>query len=156
MTYLSDALDRITAMEKEVIPGSDAVKVFIYAQESFPYWTNRVGAFQIVLDSQDLQVITFQILMRLVIGHMTEGYTGELEETLQTTYIPQILTYFAQHVGLQCLSFPGQMQYLDPRGVMILNGTGLAVFQQGGIGSNQIGAEFSLEVPIKEFIVQAY
>jgi len=155
-TYLEDALLRIVAMEKEVIPGCDAVPYFIYTQESYPYWTNRVGAIATSTDSEDEAKRVYQIIMRLVIGHRTEGYTGELEVTLQSTYIPQILTYFSQRLRLQCVAFPDIMRYIAPEGAFIPNATGLAVLAVGGIGVEEIGAEFSLELPIEEQILQAF
>lgn len=157
MTTLSDALGRIVHMELEITgTGSDAKPVFFYVQESFPYWTNRVGPYTRSLDSQEFFITTYSIILRLVIGHLTEGYDGALEATLQTTYIPQTLTYFAKRIRLQNLTDTTPMVDLDPRGVLITGGTGLTVFQDSGIGVQQIGTEFTLEVPIEEQIAQAY
>lgn len=155
-TYLSDGLARIVAMQKEIITTSDAKPFFFYAQESFPYWTNRVGNVSVELQSQDFYIYTHHIVMRLVIGHKTEGYTGDLEQTLQTTYIPQTLEYFAGRIRLQSASYPGIMTDIDPRGAIMLNCTGLATFQDGGIGVEQIGSEFTLEMPIQRYIEQVY
>jgi hypothetical protein len=157
MTTLSDALSRIVHMELEITgASSDAKLFFFYSQEAFPYWTNRVGPFTRALDSQEFYVTTYSIILRLVIGHLSEGYDGALETTLQTVYIPQTLDYFSARTRLQNLTDTTPMVDIDPRGILITGGTGLSVFEDSGIGVQQIGTEFTLELPIEEQIAQAF
>lgn len=155
-TTLEDALNRIVALQKEVIAGCDAYPVYFWAQEAFPYWTNRVGATPHELDSQEFHIYTYTITMRLVIGHIGSDYKQALEFSLYTTYIPQTFDYFSQRIQLQSAAYPLQMDYLDPRGIIIRNCTGLAIFADTGIGVQQVGAEFSLELPIKVQLQQVY
>lgn len=155
MTYLSDGLTRIVAMQKEAVSGSNAVPVFFWEQSNFPYWTNRIGPITNELDSQEVRIRTHQIVMRLVIGHLTEGYDTILEQQL-STYIPNIMGYFDSRIYLNSAAYPLQMDDLDARGALLTDCTGLQIFEQGGVGSQQIGVEFTLELPFKVYITQAY
>lgn len=156
-TNLEDALNRIVAMEKEIIAGCDAYPIYFWAQEGpFPYWTNRIGLTTHELDSQEEHIYTYTVTMRCVIGHLGENYEQTLEFSLYTTYIPQTFDYFSRRIQLQSAAYPAQMVDLDPRGVIIRNCTGLAIFADTGIGVQQVGAEFNLELPIKVFLQQAY
>lgn len=156
-TNLEDALDRITALQKEIIPGCNAEKVYFYKQSGpFPYWTNRIGITTHELDSQEEHIYTYTVTMRVIIGHLGESYDKALELSLYQTYIPQTFDYFAKRFQLQSVAYPAQMVDLDPRGVLITNCTGLAIFSDSGIGVQQVGAEFNLALPIKVFLQQAY
>lgn len=156
-TNLEDALNRITALQQEIISGAYAAKVYFYKQSGpFPYWTNRIGLTPHELDSQDGHIYTYTVTMRLVIGHLGESYDQALEFSLYTTYIPQTFDYFARRIQLQSAAYPAQMTDLDPRGVLITNCTGLAIFSDSGIGVQQVGAEFTMALPIKVFLQQAY
>lgn len=156
MSNVSDGLDRIVASQKEIITGCDAYPVYFWTQEAFPYWTNRLGTTTHELDSQIEHIFNYTVTMRLVIGHLSEGYKQELEDKLYTTYIPDTFAYFSQRIQLQNLTFTGQMVDLDPRGVFIRHCTGLAIFDNTGIGVQQVGAEFTLELPIKTQLFQVY
>lgn len=156
MSNVSDALDRIVASQKEIISGCDAYPVYFWQQETFPYWTNRLGAITHEIDSQLEHIFNYTVTMRLVIGHLSEGYKGEREDELYTTYIPDTLAYFSQRIQLQNASYPTQMVDLDPRGVFVRLGTGLAIFDNTGIGVQQVGAEFTLDLPIKVQLFQVY
>lgn len=131
-----------------------AVPYFIYSQDTFPYFTNRDGAGTSTSDeSEEFDLDTYTVIMRLIIGHVTEGYIGDLETTLHT-YIPTVKTYFNSRVSLQSVAYPEAL--VGIRYARIINWTGLRVWQTAGIQSLQMGTEFTLHCELDEQIVQVY
>lgn len=51
-------LARLVLMQMDVVPGSDAVPVFFYAQEAPIFWVNRIVNVSIQLESEQLQINT--------------------------------------------------------------------------------------------------
>lgn len=152
------ALDRIVLMQKEVMTDlgqtADAVPYFYHVQGAWPYWTNRVGDIQISDDgSEDFDRDTYTIVMRLIIGHLTEGYHGELEADLYA-WIPAIKTYFNEREGLQSDTMTTWLDGLIRARVTSI--TGFRIFQDAGISTNQIGTEFNLTCQFDETIIKAY
>lgn len=155
---ITSALLRIAAMQIEVMSDlgvtADAVPYFYHVQESFPYWTNRVGDILVADDgSEDFDRDTYTFIMRLVIGHVTEGYRGEVEARLYD-YIPEIKTYFNAREGLECDAYTTWLNGLIR--ARISNISGFRIFQDAGISANQVGTEFTLTALFDETIVQAY
>jgi len=151
-SYLHDALDRIAAMQKEALntitAGKvDAVPYWPYQQESFPYFTNRLGSVTYEQVGQDLTQAPYVVLMRLVIAHLTEGYKGEPQDRVYD-YIPEIETYFWRQHNLTTTggSYTARPPYLS-QAIFIASHTGLVVFQNAGTFANQVGVEFTLETP---------
>jgi len=152
---------RVVALEKEamatVLPAEktcNAVPYFIYSQDSYPYFTNRDGAgVSVNDDTEEFDHDTYTVIMRLIIGHVTEGYVGELETTLHT-YIPTVKTYINSRGGLQSTAYPEAL--VGIRYARIINWTGLRVWQTAGISVLQMGTEFTLHCELDEQIIQAY
>ena len=146
-TDLEDMLTRLTDMQKDVIPFSDAVPVATYAQEATDYWTNRITGFSVEEDSQDLQIITYTIDMTLVLATTTEGYElGGLK--MPSTVIPTVLLYFGQRRQLKRTSADASVTNLYPRGAMITQGLVDEGAQQSGIGQQMVVATFTIAVPM--------
>lgn len=155
---ITSALTRIVAMQKEIMSDlgvtADAVPYFYHVQESFPYWTNRVGDIQIADDgSEDFDRDTYTFIMRLVIGHVTEGYRGEVEARLYD-YIPEVKYFFNAREGLQSDADTTWLNSLIR--ARVSSCTGFRIFQDAGISANQVGTEFTLTCLFDETIVQAY
>lgn len=152
-------MDRVAALEEEALfvmtPSVDANAVdrFFHVQPTYPYFTNRLGQITVDDDGEDYDVYTVNVQMRLLIGQMTEGYDGEVENRLQL-YIPQIITYFNERELLQSTTFTSALD--DLVRARIVACTGFAVFQNSGVGTQLVGAEFTLQCQLNEQIIQAY
>jgi hypothetical protein len=155
-------MDRVAALEIEALAAltptvdANAVDRFFHVQATYPFFVNRLGAITVDDDSEDLDVYVVNVQMRLLIGKITEGYEGEVENRLQV-YIPQIITYFNERELLQSMTYADALDDISPSGVCrIVACTGFAVFQQSGVGTSLVGAEFTLRCELKESIEQVY
>lgn len=155
---MQELMDRVAALEIEALNSIsvavDAVDRFFYTQGSYPYFVNRLGTIAVDDDGEDLDVYVVEVRMRLIIGHLTEGYDGEIENVLQQ-YIPVVIEWFNERELLQSAAYPLALDDLDG-GARVTGCLGFAVFQQSGIGTAQVGTEFTLRCPFREYIEQAY
>lgn len=158
----AELIDRVVALEKEALAAltptviADAADHFFYVQGSYPYFVNRLGAIIVDDDSEEFDTYAYEVIMRLVMGHTTEGsqgYDGEPDARLQA-YIPQIITYFNQRELLQSAAYPAALD--DLVRARVSGCRGFTVFQQSGVGSGIIGTEFTLSVFFEEEITQTY
>jgi hypothetical protein len=139
---------------------ADAKPYAIHSQEGFPYFTNRIAASPVTPDggvSEEFDVNQPLVIMRLVVGHVTEGYKGQPEGKLYE-WGPVIKTYFQSRMWLQTVStgaYPARMANLraDSR---ITDTGGFRIFDNSGIGVSQVGREFQLQCYFDEFITQVY
>lgn len=161
MSYLNELLARVVMLEKEAMAAlsinADAVPYFNYAGSAFPYFTNRIADIPITNDgSEDIDFNNPVVIMRFVIGHVTEGYKGEIESKLYT-YLPPIKTYLQRRTNwLQCATAPYNNRMENLQSARISNNGGLRIFQNEGINSSQIGAELQLTCTFDEYIEQIY
>lgn len=147
-TDLSAMLDRLVLMQKAVMPGSDAVPVSFYSQEGLPFWTNKIDSVVIELDSQDIQVLTYRIRMRQVLAFVTEGWDQEAEGYI-ATWLPTVTLYFGQRRQLRRTSADSDVINLDPRGALLTDVNAVdGDMQNSGIGANQFGLDYYIEVPM--------
>ena len=152
-------MDRVAALETEALATlspsvqADAVDRFFHVQATYPFFVNRLGAMTIDGDSEDLDLYVVNVQMRLLIGKLTEGYEGEVENRLQL-YIPQVITYMNERELLQSTTYPDALD--DITRARVVACTGFAVFQQSGVQASLVGAEFTLRVELEEAITQAY
>ena len=143
---LQNAIDRyveleIAAMAVLTTPvTANAVDHFTYVQDVFPYWTNRPGRITVPIREEDLDYPTYSVISRLVIGHATEGYSGDLENSLQL-WIPPLIRYFNARPTLvtatQAAGLPNLLH------AQVTDCTGLAILQNFGSIGSQIGCEFT-------------
>jgi len=132
----------------------DAKAYFNHTQEDFPYWTNRIGPITTESEIEDFEDDTYTFIMRLVIGHLTEGYDGEVEVNLDT-WIPVIIKYFNEREWLNTeTTYPDATQFLML--ARITSCTGLRYFLSSGIADTQVGTEFTLTCEFTEDLTQAY
>lgn len=161
---IPEAFARIVAMCKDVMTElsetADAYPYFNHFQEAFPYFTMRVGATTFGDDgSEDFDEDTYPIIIRLVIGHITEGYSGEREADL-ITWIPYIKTYFHEREGLQhetnSTTYDETAWLRDLVRARMTDSTGLRIFQNAGTSTLQIGVEFTVTCEFNETINPEY
>lgn len=153
---LQQAIDRIAELEiaamaamSTPVTGVNAADHFTYVQSVFPYWTNRPGRITFLDTEEDLDYPIYTVISRLVIGHATEGYTGDLENALQL-WIPQIITYFNARPTLVTATYSsGMANMLHAR---ISGCTGLAILHNYGSIGSQVGCEFTHELQFVEEI----
>ena len=162
MTILAqELLLRVRDLEIEALAAlstpktADAVEYFYHFQEEFPYFTNRIGGLDVGADSEDLDIYTYQVIMRLVIEHLTADYVGATESSLQL-YIPQVVNYFNSRQWLQTTSGSYDTAMLSLREARITNVTGYRIFTDAGISAQQVGTEFVLSCQFVEEITQVF
>jgi hypothetical protein len=140
-------LERLRDMQTDVVAGADAVSVSFYAQEGTPYWTNTVTGFTVELESENLQIITYHIVMRLVLATTTEGFATEAEQKLHL-WLPTLTAYFSRRRQLKRTALDGAIAFLHPRGAMITGGQVRDDIQNSGIGQSMFGIDLDLDVPM--------
>jgi hypothetical protein len=153
----NNLLERVAALQIEaaafISVTTEAKPFFIHTQEAFPYFVNRISNDDVTFDSEDFDRDTETVIMRLVIGHITEGYEGQPESVLYNL-LPAIKLYFNQHELLQSAAYPTAMVgLLEAR---VGSHTGFRIFQNTGISANQVGSEITLTCQLDETISQAY
>lgn len=155
--YLALAMTRVAAMVKEAMTARYsnviAQPFLFYAQEAFPYCTVGLGEDMPTSDSELLSARVYAITARWIIGHKAEGVSGDLERRLYTD-IPTIENFFEQHIQLTCAAHPLPLDDLAPVGITINVSRGLTVFENSGIGVEQIGTEFRINTPFNITIDQ--
>lgn len=153
-------MDRVAALETEAMAvlstpvTAEATDHFFYVQGSTPYFVNRLGEIVVEGDSEDFDLYTYDVVMRLIIGQITQGYQGEPENQLQT-YIPQIIRYFNERELLQSVTYPTGLDNLHRARVVACSG--LQVFRHTGATETlQVGTEWTLRCDFEEMIEQQY
>lgn len=155
MSYLEETFLRIVAMQKECINtangapyNADAVPYFFYWQEDFPYWANRLQpGTPDEYYTEDYTRETYTIIMRYVVGHLTQGQVGSVESLLWVD-IPIIQAYFRARIGLTSATYTAFMDKLDAQNTTFNGLVREGVFHDAGIEPLQIACEFSITVPI--------
>jgi hypothetical protein len=156
---LSGAIDRMVELEIEALAAlstpvtADAKPYFYHTQESYPYWTNRVGPVSFDDDEEDFDEPTYTITSRLVIAHATADYKGQNEVKLKL-WIPQIITYFHARPRLGTATLNRGLNSLIH--ARIGGCTGFRIFQTAGIQPLQVGCEFTHLLQFSETIDLAY
>lgn len=148
---VNELLARCVEIEKAALAAlspavaADAVPYFIHVQESFPYFTNRIGNIEIGFDSNEMDRDTYTVVIRLVVAHVTTGFKGAVETDLYT-YIPAIITAFNKNEGLQSAAYTTAMtDLIEGENDRVISCTGFRVLEDGGLqGVKQVCAEFIL------------
>ena len=156
---LDAAIDRVVELEIEALNAlstpvpSDAKPYFFHWQEEFPYWTNRLGTMTQGEQDEEFDEPEYTLVMRLVIGHLTQDYDGFNEDKLKQ-WIPHICTYFSQRRWLQtATTSAGLSNLVEAR---ITGCTGFRVLQSVGLPGIQLGCEFNLRCRFVEQIDLTY
>jgi hypothetical protein len=147
---LNELLARCVEVEKEAILAAfstqiDAIPFFVYQQESFPYFTHRIAGDEIGSEGNEIDRDSYTVIIREVIGHITQGYMGEVE-TLLYEHIPVIKTAFNTNEGLTSAVYPDDMEALiEGDTARMLSHSGFRIFQDSGlIGVTQVGVDYVL------------
>lgn len=156
---LQDALERLAAIEVEALAGltppidADAKPFSIWSQEAFPYFTHRTGGITVEPDSQDIDLYEVEVVARLVIGHVTEGYRGQSDERLNT-WIPVIMNAINARELLQSAAYPVALVGLI--GARCTFCTGQRVIETAGVQARQVGTEFTIVLQFADGLTQEY
>lgn len=132
---------RINQLEELAVPQSSAYPMFWYSQDVFPYWINRVGPGDFEVSGTRNSLDIYKVIARLVIGHLTEGYDGELEETLWS-HIPRVLQTFRERPFLQSPKYSSAQKGLESVGVTLSQG--YDIFRD--TPDLHIGCEFTIDL----------
>lgn len=161
-SYLTDLIARACAIEVEAFAtlsppvDVDAKPRFYYTQEAYPYLTHRISAMPIDhSDSNESEQFPQpRLTIRCVVGHITAGYKGENEDKLYT-WIPLLISYFADRKWFQSAALPSKPDYLiyseviDAGGFRAFDNTGFA-------GVIQVGFEITIACTFTDYIEQVY
>ncbi|MCZ7543209.1 MAG: hypothetical protein M5R40_06570 [Anaerolineae bacterium] len=154
MYDLAATLERVALMAAAAVPDTkQAFAQFFRTYPNFPYWTLRLGPMQVEPEGEPYEVHTHEVVLRLVIGHLTEGYDGALEGRLPG-YVTEALAYFQARPTLQRTRADAPLLYLHPNGAAVVRASGYRAFVRLG-ESVQIGAEITLSVPFHATIERA-
>jgi hypothetical protein len=153
------ALERLAAIEKEALADltptvvADAKAYMIHSQEAFPYFTNRVGTVAVESDSHDIDAYEVEIIARLVVGHLTEGYRGQPESALYA-YLPVVIEAINARELLQSHVYPAALDGLV--GARVVGSSGLRIFETAGIQARQVGTEITVVCTFADDLAQLY
>lgn len=168
-TYRTDMLARLIAMEHEALDaaivslmgngdrtGITAVPIIFYEQSATPYIVHRVGPSVADNIAEDFSIRTYDVFIRVVIGHLTANYIGENEE-LVDEIIPLLEDYLLKHpmMTTDTGTFTTQPTWLFPEGIELGETTGVISFQIGGIGSTHVGEELGISMPVIRTLEQS-
>ncbi len=152
---IKDAMQRCCAIEIAALAAmlptqaADAVPYFFHTQESFPYFTHRLGTTDYTENSEELEVREREIIIRLVVAHLTEGFKGAPEERL-FDYIDVLETAFSTQDARQLTAaspYTDVPDYLYPTDTRFSSSAGLRVFENTGFPVRQVGTEFTFLIP---------
>jgi len=169
-TYRTDLLARLIAMEAEALDadvvtlmggdgrtGITAVPTIFYEQSALPYIVHRVGPSIPENIAEDLSIRTYDVFIRVVIGHLTANYLGE-NEALVDEIIPLLEDYLLKHPMLTTAvsgAYPKGPVWLYTEGIELGETTGVISFEIGGIGSVHVGEELAISVPVIRTLEQS-
>lgn len=146
----AEFLNRLVAVEKELVPTADAVPYALHHQDGL-YFTNQLGEITVGYDSEDFDTYTVTVNVLLIGGDKTQGYHGELEVTVQG-YIGTVIAGLNARQSLRSATYDSDMNYLVEARCTLARG--LVVTDNSGTGVEQIAAVFTLtcvfQVPLEQ------
>jgi hypothetical protein len=136
--------------------GITTVPTLFYEQSATPYIVHHVGTSVPDNLTEDMTLRTYEIFIRVVVGHITANYSGDNEE-LTDEIIPVLEDYFLKHPMLttDTGAFATEPTYIFPEGIDLGDTTGIKSFEIGGIGSIHVGEELSLTIPVIRTLEQS-
>lgn len=156
---LGDVLDRLAAIEVLALASlstpvtADAKPFAIWQQEAFPYFTNRPGTITVENDSHDLDVYEVEIIVRLIVGHITEGVRGEPENKLYD-YLPAVMEAINARELLQSPTYTTAL--LGLVSARAVSSGGMSVFETAGVQARQVGAQITVVCTFEDDLTQVY
>jgi len=146
-------VEAMAALSTPITAG--AREYFFHTQEIMPYFTNRIGGLDVGADSEEFDTYTYQVIIRLVIEHVTADFVGVNESDLYL-YIPQVVNYFNSRALLRTTSGSYDTAMLHLIEARISSSTGFRIFTDAGISAQQVGTEFVLTCIFEEEITQVF
>ena len=161
-TYETELLNRLCALELEAMTSigvrADAKPYFYHAQDSFPYFTNRIASNPVTSEgnAEDIDNNSPLVIIRLVVAHQTEGYRGQPESKMYE-WGPVVKTYLQRRSNwLQCAAAPYNTRMDNLQQAIVTDAGGFRVFTDSGIGALQVGREIQVQCIFDEYIEQVY
>lgn len=149
-------MERIAALQEQAMlhyPGgavdAAAFSYFFQPYQTYPYFLNRLGAIGISSDSEELDAAGFDVQMRLHVGKLTSGESGEREIELQS-WIGHIIQYFNEREILQSKKFPDGADNIEH--ARITASTGIVVYGGTNTETPEYGTDFTLRVTARNCI----
>lgn len=156
---------RVAALETEALAAmtpplvADAVPYFFHVQEAFPYWTNRLGSISAEDGvggaedfGEDFERYSYEVIMRLAVGHVTDGVRSEYERSLGRI-IPHVMTYFNARELLQSAAYPSAPDEVLRARIIACTGVDVLPISEH---TQVIGSEFTLRIETVEYTDQVY
>lgn len=157
VTYLTNCVARLVAMEKEAVvgiyPEVDAVPYTFHIQTHFPYWTNTLTGYSPAFSSEVLSVRPYLWRARYHIGFRTEGNFGDLEAQLLAD-LPYIENFFMEHLWMTSTLYTSPLDQLDPVGISINVSQGLTEFPPPTGDTPTLGTVIEILTPFNITIAQ--
>lgn len=158
-TYLKDAITRIS----EMIPlamAPDVVQVVKYIDGKMtpPFWWLYLGLPQLIDRAEDLGDEIYELVCRYVIGYATEGYDGNVQQTVYTA-LPKVKLYLTAHKKLNFLkadstiAYTSGVKYLDSSRVRVAQTSDFGAYKDG---TNTVGIELRILLPFTIQIEQEF
>lgn len=145
------AIEYFTTLTPAIVAGG--VPRFWHHEERFPYLTCRTALDTVEFDSEDFDRDTYQLILRLVVGHLTSEYRGQHEDNLDT-WIPGLKTYINERELLQSTGYLTPVTGLIRARVTSISG--FNAFPNSGLAVTQLGTDFTVTTEWDETIEQAY
>lgn len=153
--YLQTAIARICLMEQAAITKPDGTQPAAYEHPfvkatTYPYWLNWAGPVVVEKMSDDTEHREHDIVMRLVLGVVTQDYDGAIAERLND-YVADVLDYFNARPTLKRTNADAEVGIAPGEGAFIGNATGIQVG-----GDNTVYCDFTLTVPFLVGVERVY
>jgi hypothetical protein len=158
-TYETELLNRLAALEIEAMASigvnADAKPYALHVNERFPYFTNRIASNPVGDDGSEVEDLNQPlVIIRLVVGHVTEGYRGEPEGNLYE-WGPVVKTYIQKRSNwLTTATGPYTARMSHLQSARVTDNGGFRIFENSGLGVNQVGRELQVACIFDEFIEQ--
>lgn len=116
------------------------------------YWTNYVGPIPTPPQAvgSDFYTVSVPFISRLITGYITEGYDGQVEDTLNYTHIPTVMTYFIARKRLVHETGQAPPVHLHNDGITIVcAGAQIYDLPDGNVFGTQFTITARFEIPIE-------
>lgn len=143
MSDHSDLLERFAQLQTDTF-GHRAFSRGSACADKTPYWTNSLGPAEFVSDGDVQTVERRTVISRLIVGHWSQDYDGEVENDLYAL-VSQWHAAISDTNGNQLIGTTNTTAptYLHALGVWLEGDGGLDYFLVPGVPHVQIGIEFS-------------
>jgi hypothetical protein len=150
-TYLNDAALRVLEMLEQVGATFDPpVKLAVLGADSrlnLPCWWIYPGDFSGISSSHQREEETYEIMIRLIIGHAHEGMDTDTSTLMQRLFlwIPSTKHYFNAHPDLKHRAGQSSIQYLQGAKTAMRQSTQFGAFT----AQDHLGVEFTLSLTFR-------